>query len=452
MKKFLENNFKYLFYFFLFVLPWQTRLFLYQGQIKGAYSEFISVSLYVSDIILVTLIMAAAIIFFADSKKFIKPNLKISKLWWFLAGLDAVFLISAFLSSDYRSAFYRYALFLFGAALFFIISQARHFRLKKITAIYVFLSSLFLHACLGIYQFLMQSTFACKYLGLAQHLPYALSGESVLENVSGRWLRAYGGFDHPNIFGAMMAVGVILTVYLLINKTSNKKWLNLNLSFLFIFTLALFFSFSRGSWLALAAAFVTWILVEYQKPIFSYKLEFFRRPLFWGALLLLVIFLFQYSNLVTTRIGGKDRLEIKSVAERINYVIDAKNLLHDRWLFGVGPGNYVAAVTEINPHQPFWYYQPVHNYFLLAWAELGIFGLLFFLCFFGTLIFSLSISRRGHGLNLALAAILIMVMMLEHWLFSLHFGILITWLLLGLISWAPDQAAQTRQVRNDLKK
>ena len=445
MKKFLEHNFKYLFYIFLFVLPWQTRLFLYQGQLKNEYSEFLSVSLYGSDIILVLLLVAALIIVALDFKKFVKTDSKISALWWALAGLDLVFLISACVANNHVTAFYHYILFLAGVALFFIISQAKNFHLERIKTFYVLLSSLFLQALLGIYQFLTQSTFAYKYLGLAQHLPYGLAGESVLENSTGRWLRAYGGFDHPNIFGAMMAMAILLSIYLLLHHSQNKNRLNLHVIFLFVFTLALFFSFSRGAWLGLAAAFVVWLLVEYQKSILSYQSKFFRQPLFWGLLLLLLIFFFEYGNLVTTRVSGVDRLEVKSISERLDYLQDAKIIISHNYLLGVGPGNYVAASVAVNPAQPFWYYQPVHNYFVLVLSELGIFGLLFYLVFLGLLFWRLSISRRANGLNLALGAVVLMTMMLEHFFFSLHFGILMLWVILGLIYWIPDQ------IRNDKK-
>ncbi|MEI7452568.1 MAG: O-antigen ligase family protein [Candidatus Falkowbacteria bacterium] len=447
MKKFLEHNFKYLFYIFLFALPWQTRLFLYQGQLKNEYSEFLSVSLYGSDIILLVLLLVAGIIWFNKFKAETKPEFRKNKLWWALAALDAVFLVSAFLAGNRLVAFYHYFLFLAGVALFLILSQTKHFHLNKIKTFYVLLSSLFLHAVLGIYQFLSQSTFACKYLGLAQHLPYSLAGESVLENSAGRWLRSYGGFDHPNIFGVMMVFAILLCIYLLLHHSQNKKWLNLNVVFLFSFTLALFFSFSRGAWLALSAAFVVWILVEYQKSILIYRSKFFRQPLFWGLLLLLLIFFLEYGNLVATRVSATDRLEAKSISERIDYLVDAKNLIQSNWLIGVGPGNYVEAALKINPSQAFWYYQPVHNYFVLLFAELGVFGLLFWLAFLTLLLWRLSIERRGHGFNLALGAVLLTTMMLEHFFFSLHFGILMLWIILGLIYNKQYEQIQNKEIK-----
>jgi len=127
--------------------------------------------------------------------------------------------------------------------------------------------------------------------------------------------------------------------------------------------------------------------------------------------------------------------------------VDAKNLIQKNWLIGVGPGNYVEAVAKINPSQAFWYYQPVHNYFVLLFAELGVFGLLFWLAFLVLLFWRLSIERRGHGFNLALGAVLLTTMMLEHFFFSLHFGILVLWVILGLIYNKEYEKIQNKEIK-----
>ena len=70
----------------------------------------------------------------------------------------------------------------------------------------------FLQACLGIYQFFTQSSFACKWLGMASHNAQDL-GVSVIETLSGeRWLRAYGGLDHPNIFGGFLCFSILILI------------------------------------------------------------------------------------------------------------------------------------------------------------------------------------------------------------------------------------------------
>jgi len=78
----------------------------------------------------------------------------------------------------------------------------------------------------------------------------------------------------------------------------------------------------------------------------------------------------------------------------------------------------------------------VHSVFLLAWAEIGIFGLGFFIAL---IIFSFVrlLRRRDYAasrndIKTAILAALIILMCLDHWLWSLHFGVLFFWLVLGL--------------------
>jgi hypothetical protein len=432
MKKYLKTIIKVIFYLFLFLVPWQTRLFLVFDSVKGAYSEFGSISLYAVDFLVIGILLLAGYKTLSDQKKI--ANMKISLLWSVLIAFDLIFLFSIFRAENWGVAVYKYLLFLLGLGLFFIIRNYSYYGIKKIKIFYALISGLALQAVLGIYQFLTQSTFACKYLGLAEHLPYGLSGESVLENASGRWLRAYGGLDHPNIFGALMALAVIITIYLLVSKKVAQKWDNLNIALLFVFMLALFFSFSRGAWLGLVAGLLVWGLVAYRTKVFNLKLEFLRKPLFWGALILLFLFFIEYGNLISTRVAGGDRLEIRSLSERTSYYDDAGIILKNDWLTGVGAGNYVTKLEEIKTTQPFWYYQPIHNTFVLIWAELGVVGLILFLFFLGILLGRLPLKLKSSGFNLGLFAALLVVMLLEHWLFSLHFGILFLWIWLGIIS------------------
>jgi O-antigen ligase len=69
--------------------------------------------------------------------------------------------------------------------------------------------------------------------------------------------------------------------------------------------------------------------------------------------------------------------------------------------------------------------------FLLIWAETGIFGLLFFL----GLIIYLILRCFNFRNNVAVTSliVLIILMSIDHWLFSLHFGILFFWFILGMV-------------------
>ena len=82
-----------------------------------------------------------------------------------------------------------------------------------------------------------------------------------------------------------------------------------------------------------------------------------------------------------------------------------------------------------------WAYQPVHNVFLLVWAEIGIVGLLGFLGLLGYLGWSAlkRFWKEEDYISLPLLLALVIIMMFDHWLWSLHFGVLWFWLILGLI-------------------
>ena len=143
-----------------------------------------------------------------------------------------------------------------------------------------------------------------------------------------------------------------------------------------------------------------------------------------------------YGDLVTTRLLVNTRLETKSKLERVESYEDSWRLIKSHWLFGTGIGNYTQTMREeLASDRPSYFYQPAHNTFLLIFAETGIFGLLFFVGLLACLLKKELSSQLGTkflcGLPILLA--LITMMMFDHWWWSLHFGILFFWLLMGLI-------------------
>ena len=180
---------------FVFFLPFQTKLvFLEAG------NNFSEISLYLSHIPLLIALTCFLIYQFIERKE--KEKLPI--YWYFMLSLVFFYSFSLFFATDKMLAMYKVNILFLGVSLFYILrfsiseKSLAGSMISRLKIIYVFLSSVFIHAVLGLYQFLSQSTFANKYLGIAMHDP-AIVGTSVIETVSGRWLRAYGGLDHPNI-------------------------------------------------------------------------------------------------------------------------------------------------------------------------------------------------------------------------------------------------------------
>jgi hypothetical protein len=73
-------------------------------------------------------------------------------------------------------------------------------------------------------------------------------------------------------------------------------------------------------------------------------------------------------------------LFFKSLGERAFYLNVSYETILDSPFLGVGAGQFVLRMVDFSENVILpWEYQPIHNVFLLIWAELGIFGLGLFL-------------------------------------------------------------------------
>jgi O-antigen ligase len=235
-----------------------------------------------------------------------------------------------------------------------------------------------------------------------------------------------------------MALGLLLVLvyYLKSNKQlgsrnlkqSTKQYLLITI-YLLLFT-SFIFSFSRAAWLGFVVGVIVLLFIlVIQKKYYQQK-ELLIIILISVALTSLIYS--QYSNLFQTRLCVDSRLENISYVERVSSINDSKIIIKNNILFGTGIGNYVIELKRntINSH-PSWYYQPVHNVFLLVWSEVGIFGLLFFILLLLYLLFNSYKNKKYF--NIAIILSLIVIMMFDHWWWSLHFGVLFWWFILGMV-------------------
>lgn len=433
----LNKIIEYGLYVLVFLLPWQTRLVLRAGEINGGYWEYGTISLYVTDIVLLLLLLLFIVYKLLRQKTEDSSsalNNKTEFYWLVIAGLELFIFISIFFVPDKILAFYGYIKFLLGVGLFWLVVSARYEKTKLLFSLFF---GVVMQAMIGIWQFLSQSSFANKWLGMAMHSA-GEPGTSVVEFGTERWLRAYGGFDHPNILGGVLAVSLLLVIILEIGNNfklgKNKFWNDLSYYFFFIiFSFGLFVSFSRGAWIGFAIG----ILAIWFFSFIDKKQNYLKSLGKVFGLFVIIFFLasFMYKDLLLTRLSVDTRLENKSNIERVASFKDAGNIIKTDWLFGSGIGNYGLALKEsLANDKSSYFYQPAHNVFLLVWSEVGIFGLIFFFMLFGYLFFS---RRKTHQESLMIASSLalavLVMMMVDHWWWSLHFGILFFWLVLGLV-------------------
>lgn len=425
--KILEKIIEYGLYLFVFLLPWQTRLILQEGNLNG-YWEYGTFSIYATEILL-WLIFALAIVWWTAGELKIKNEklkitIKNSKFVYLLVCLSAYLLyaLASVLWADSKNlALYSWHWFAEGIGMFLVL---RVVKIDIVKLVWSFIFSALIQSSLGLWQFFSQSTFASKWLGMALHDP-AIPGTVVVETALRRWLRAYGCLPHPNILAGFLSVAMFLTFWLY--QKTNYSFKKLILPAVFsVLSLGLFTTFSRSVILSfLAILILSWFALFIFRQPRQLKINLLKFTFIF--LVIAAIFAVIFWEPVETRISGEERLETKSTAERLDYFGEAWQLIKAHPFFGVGLGNYTLAIhNEINPNLQSWGYQPVHNIYILILAELGIVGFLFWLV---AIIFIIKESAITHY---PLLVTLLTIGLFDHYLWTFYFGVLLFWLVFSL--------------------
>jgi len=438
-----------LWYLFIVSVPFGTRLFL--GSVTPGFHEYESFFLYASDLITVALFFWFFLWKGDRLAHFIKAAPRLSRLLialFFVAGFSVFLAPSAALSVYVLARFLILGLIAF-LVFPYVFAKEKH-RLWTIALVAALAVD---QAVLGILQFLKQGS-----IGLS------LLGESVLSNLDpatasiwydgARLVRAYGLFPHPNILSLFLVIGLICLGYLYIefdvvlyqwdksiSRAQNglkfiKNWrfsarILVAISFFLVFT-GLMLTFSRAGWLVGALSLAIFIA-------FTLRAHF-RAALRFLALVLITFSLgyFFFSPLLTQRaaslVSGTPAVDYRIAYNEMGLDIILRNPL------GVGLGNQVLYGVETRVYQgrgmnSVSEWEPIHNIFVLAMAELGILGgtfflLLFFLLFWQifqrtpTLLRSLSVSLLGAVTIFGL---------FDHFLWDLHSGRMMLFLVLGFV-------------------
>ena len=425
---------EYLFYLFLFLLPWQTRWIVRDAQISGGVFEYGRISIYSFDLIFLILLF-----FFLFEKFFSNQKSEIGNQGFKIRFPVFCFLISVFLilnifiSSDKLLSAYWWLRIAEGLLLLWLIKKINFSQTKAALA---FIFSMTISAGLGIYQFLAQNVFASKWLGMASQNPKDL-GVSVMETLNTRIVRAYGNLPHPNIFAGFLVLAIVLCFFLIIKykktRTQEYKKNNFTLLFYYFITLllvaGLFFTFSRAAWLVLAIFFITLLLYYFitKKSRHLLLITYYLLPIILVVGCLTII----YRPLIQIRTSASNRLEIKSNTERLAGYSEAWQIIKKNPLTGVGLENYTIALQKNIPGQPAWFYQPVHNVFVLALSELGVPVFLFVIA----LLLYYFITHRHKFLFFTFHFsffVIIILALFDHFFWTLPSGMLLIFVIAGL--------------------
>ncbi len=414
----IEKIIEYLIYIFIFLLPFQTRYIFSYLHLGFSEFEYGKLSIYFGDVV-----FGIIVILFLIAKLNQIKNIRVNKQFLISFLFLLICSINYFFASDLQMYFY-YLFRILECVAFLFFLQIIKIDFRKI--FYFFIVSIIFHGILGIFQFINQNIVANKYLGIAQHLA-SVGGSSVLENASGRFLRIYGGFTHPNVFAGFITLAIVFLLILFFTNCNCNKYKRL----VFFLTLGflleiLFLTFSRSAVLAFFLCLVLLFIFE------TIRRE--CKKILGVLIFIFIIFsinIFIFKDLVYSRAIGADRLELKSINDRSLLSHQSKIILKNNWILGVGLGNYIPYVyNNINSDLNVWDYQPVHNVYLLILSELGILGLLCYVSMF-IYAFFCKIKQRKYIFILPLVVILI-INLFDHYFWTSFSGVLLSFLVLNL--------------------
>jgi hypothetical protein len=427
----LNNIIVYGFYLWIFLLPWQTRYF-YEAHLVGGPWEAGSLSIYVSEIILLGLLFLRFILWSRETNKF---NFNFKRKYFLFLTFLILFvvytLVSTFWSVFPELTIYYSLKLLLGLGVFWLM-QNKQITLIRIATVLVVAGAM--QGLLATWQFLDQFIPASKWLGIALQDPKEL-GVSVIDTGLRRWLRGYGSFPHPNILGGFLTMTLIFALYLfdqsefLWQKIKSKKIQVYQMSILgaiVMITSGIILSFSRAAWLASMLAILFIAVLSFAKNKFMSFKTFAITVVCMATVGIMWVSV--YTEPFITRATGNGYLETMSVNQRLDSLTDAWQMFKKQPALGVGFGAYTYALHQTFPERTVWQLQPPHNTYLLIAVELGVIGLLFYIIL---ILYALFITWKNKLLFILLINLLVLVLF-DYWWFSLCFGLYIMMLIYGL--------------------
>ncbi|MDE3192646.1 MAG: O-antigen ligase family protein [Chloroflexota bacterium] len=232
-----------------------------------------------------------------------------------------------------------------------------------------------------------------------------------------RWLRSYGSFPHPNSLGAFLAIALALV--LASPSSLSSRWRHVALA---AGGAALTLTLSRSAWMALAIAVVVWLVATGRlRPLIAR-----RAP---ATTFLVALLLVGGASTAAARFGRLDAsIERGSLDERAAENAAALTLAATRP--PVGAGSVVVAEQSVARLG-----EPPHDVLLIAAAEMGVPGVAAWAALFGALLWSAWRRRRDGAARvgpLVAAAVLVPLLLLDHFLWTQPNGRALLALLLAL--------------------
>ena len=262
-------------------------------------------------------------------------------------------------------------------------------------------------AAIGVTQFFLQRTIGGPFYYLGERtFSSSTPGIALGTYFGSQLLRPYATFPHPNALAGFLVVSFLIF--------KDKKAENLvdkvvkSLAAV-CFLLLLFLSNSQGAWLVFLTCGFIYLLSKY-RAILARKAVFF--------LVILATILSLVSPIFFQKVSSENTHLSEGVERRISLAISSGKMIAERPVFGVGLNNFLVALSQKGTRfDSAWFLQPVHNIYLLVFAEAGLFGLFLFVYILTKALRNLYEKNKGVSfLMLSLLAIVLTGLFDHYWL------------------------------------
>lgn len=416
---------KFLFYLFIFSIPFQTRKILLFASSGNNFVEWSSGFLYFTDLLIIAIIFLG---FLRGGVKFKKADIWLG-LFFLIAGLSLI------TSQNVNLSVYQLIKLAEFILVFLYVKYNLGFlNLKRILGI--FIASGIFQALLAICQFFNQGSLGLKHFEAGIY-KVNISGVATFFVDGVRFIRAYGTAPHPNVLAVFLLVSIFCLYYLFLARRPRMGLRMIQVTLLFILMLGLFLTFSRAVIFVFIGASLVFFLITFL------KLEKPLKHRVVGLFLLFAIYcslftLFFWPEVAARFLGTS--LGEQAVTLRIYYNDIALSAIKEKPFLGLGLGNFVSYLFNSYYFKDFWLYQPVHNLYLLIASEIGILGLIIFLIFIGKILLKELKEFFLKNINLVKACFLFLVAcflflgLIDHYLWTLQQSRLVFWITLATIS------------------
>lgn len=391
---------------------------------QGLRSDYLSPAVYLTDILIVWLLLTQAIRFGLTRLVSQHPSRSLSaaqsSYLYLLVGLVAVSALSLYQTTNLPTGWWHLGKLIEFGLFGLVVSTSLKIQSAQKVLLVSFLGGVLVQSFLALGQFLLGQSLGFWFLGERTfNLDTPGMARAVIEGKL--VLRSYGTLSHPNVLALFLLVGSQLSLWQALKE--NYYWKKL-----FFVLVTVVSSLALLSTLSRLVIFL-WLVGAALILFFSRARKIVLNQNFVAAVVLVLSIILLLTPPLASRFGELLDSDRETITQRLELNNQALKFIGENPLSGVGLGNFVPRLAEIPRLSSVPFYQPTHNLYLLVASEVGIIGLVFLVTLLGIGLFRV-ISARQWLLAL-IAAEVIIAGLFDHYFWSLQQGGLIFWSIVG---------------------